>query len=144
MITIIGILIIVVGLICWLGQSLSIIAPNMALKLGLLDPKEDMDETLYIIESKALGLNDLLLTWTLPAAGFLMIVNNPLWPYLGMVGGGIYLYFSGFIIFTRIYLKREGKKVGSTSAEKTAYIFSLLWILASLTMLVLSYNYLSR
>ncbi len=144
MITVIGIVVIFVGLIAWAGQSLAFIAPNLATKLGVLEPREDMDETLYIFETKALGLNDMLLTWTLPLAGTLMLLGNPMWPYFGLIGGGIFLYFSGMIIFSRYYLKRSGIMVGGPSSEKAAYIMSGAWIIASILMIILSIMHLSQ
>ena len=134
----IGIFVIIAGLICWAGQSLSFISPNSALKLGLLEFPEEMDDTFYIIEAKALGLNDMLLTWTLPLSGFLMLFKHPIWPYLGLVGGGIFIYFAGLIILSRVFLKKHGKKVGGPSSERTAYVFSVVWILAALSMIVLA------
>ncbi len=134
----IGFFVIIAGLICWVGQSLSFISPNIALKLGLLEPPEEMDNTFYTIEAKALSLNDMLLTWTLPLSRFLMLFKHPLWPYLGLVGGGIFIYFAGLIILSRVFLKWRGKKVGRPSAEKAAYVFGVVWILASILMIVLA------
>ena len=69
MITIIGIIVIIVGLLVYVGQSLSFLAPELATKIGLNDPEDEMDDSLYIIETKANGLSDMLLTWTLPLPG---------------------------------------------------------------------------
>ena len=143
MIDIVGITVIIVGLIAWLGQSLSFIAPEMATKLGLLEPKEDMDESFYIIEAKALCLNDMLLSWVFPASGVLMLLDNPLWPYFGLVGAGIFLYFSGLVAFMRIYLKRGDKKIGNPVSEKVAYTYSVICSLVSISMMFLSYSNLS-
>ncbi len=140
---IIGIFIIAVGLLCWIGQSLVFITPHAAEKLGLVEPKDDMDEGFYIIEAKSIALNDLLLTWTLPLSGLLMILENPLWPYFGLIGGGIYLYFSGYIILSRIFLNKNNKKIGSSSSVTTAYIFGVIWTLSALLMIGLSYQKLS-
>ena len=38
---------------------------------------------------------DSVTLWTLPLAGVLLLLNNPLWVYFGLVGGGMYLYFAG-------------------------------------------------
>ncbi len=97
-----------------------------------------MDPTLYIIEARAQGLNDMLLTWTLPLSALLMLLEHPLWPYLGLIGGGIYIYFSGVIILARVFLKRRGMKVGPPSSERAAYVFGVIWILSSLTMIALA------
>ncbi len=133
-----GIVAIVLGLICWLGQSLVFFAPDMAQKLGLVEPREDMDETFYIIEVESLGLADLLLAWTLPLAGLLMILDTPGWPVLALVGGGIYLYLAVAIILRRVFLARHGKKIGHASAVRGAYVFGGLWIAASLAMIILA------
>ena len=138
MITFIGILVIVVGLLVYIGQSLSFLSPQLATKIGLNDPEEEMDQSLYIIETKANGLSDMLLTWTLPLSGLLMIFDHYTWPYFVLVGSVIYLYFGLLTIFSRVFLKRRGKKVGSPSSEKAAYVFSVIWILSSITMIVLA------
>ncbi len=138
MITFIGIVVIVVGLLVWVGQSLSFLAPDIATKIGLNSPEEEMDQSLYIIETKANGLSDMLLTWIFPLSGLLMILDHKSWPFLALVGSGIYIYFALLTIFSRVFLKRRGKDVGSPSAEKTAYIFSAIWVLSATTMIVLA------
>lgn len=99
---IIGIVVIVVGLIVYIGQSLSFFAPELATKTGLNDPEEAMDQSLYVIETRANGLSDILLTWTLPLSGLLMILEHDSWPFFALVGSGIYLYFALLAIFCRI------------------------------------------
>ena len=140
MITLFGIVVIIVGLIVFIGQALSFFAPKLATNIGLNDAEEDMDHSLYIIETKANGLSDILLTWIFPLSGFLMIMNHRYWPLLALVGSGIYVYFALLAIFTRLYLKKVGKKVGSISSEKTAYIFSVIWIFSSITMIFLAFQ----
>ena len=136
--TIIGIVVIVVGLIAWVGQSLSLLVPTIAIKLGLCEPEEEMDQSLYIIETKAQGLSDMLLGWTLPLSGILMIFDHKLWPILALIGGGTYIYFSAVIMLSRIFLKKRGKKVGRQSSENSAYVFGSIWILSAITMIVLA------
>ena len=143
MVLAIGILILVLGLIAWVGQTLAFLVPSVAMKLGVLEPESEVDPTLHIMEAKAEGLVDLLLTWTLPAAALLMILNHPLWPYLGLFGGGVFLYFSGLIILSRVFLKRAGKRVGSPASERAAYLFGCLWALAAFTMIGLAASRLS-
>ena len=137
MITIIGIIVIIVGLLVYVGQSLSFLAPELATKIGLNDPEEEMDDSLYIIETKANGLSDILLTWTFPLAGLLMILDHAAWPYLALVGSGVYLYFACLTIFCRYFLQKHGKKAGSARDVKLAYVFSVLWICSSFAMLAL-------
>lgn len=127
----IGIVVIVLGLIAWIGQGLVFFAPDTAQKFGLVEPREDMDETFYIIETKSIGLADILLAWTLPLAGFLMIVDAPHWPSMALVAGGVYLYLAAAIILRRYFLGRHDKKIGNPSAVRIAYIFGTLWLAAA-------------
>ncbi|MGD2152672.1 MAG: hypothetical protein PVG79_05345 [Gemmatimonadales bacterium] len=138
MVTAVGVVVLIVGLICWIGQSLTFLARSVAVKLGVAEPEEEMDPTLYILETRVQGLNDMLLTWTLPLSALLMLLEHPLWPYLGLIGGGIYVYFSGVIILSRVFLKRRGMKVGPASSERAAYVFGVIWILSALTMIALA------
>ena len=144
MITAIGIVVIVVGLLVFIGQALSFFAPDLATKTGLNSPEEDMDQTLYIIETKANGLSDILLTWMFPLSGLLMILDHPSWPFLALVGSGVYLYFACFTIFCRYFLQRQGKKAGSPKDVKVAYVFSVIWILSSVSMIFLGIQELTR
>lgn len=144
MISFIGIAVVLISLTAWLGQAVSFLAPAFAIKLGLLEAKAEMDETFYIIEARALALNDLLFGWVLPLSGLLMLWGHSWWPYFALMGGGITLYFSALIVLSRLFLKREGKKVGGAAAEKAAYVFSLLCYLASVTMVALAIANLSQ
>lgn len=143
MVTTVGILVLILGLIAWIGQSLAFLAPSLAETLGVLEPEGEVDPTLYIIESKAEALADVLLAWTLPASALLMILNHPLWPYLAFFGAGVFLYFSALITFSRFFLKSEGRKVGQPASEKAAYLFGGLWAVASIAMMVLAAIHLS-
>ncbi len=134
----VGILCVGLGLLCWLGQSLVYVAPEVAQRFGLVEPREDLDETFYIIEVKSLGLVDLLVTWTFPLAGLLMIIGAPGWPWVALVAGGVYIYMAAAIILRRYYLIRHGKKVGSAAAIRTAYMFGALWLLSAMAMIALA------
>ena len=134
--TIIGVAAILLGLICWVGQSMAVLALPMAVKIGVFEPEDDVDQGMWLIERFSQGIMDMMLTWLLPAAGLLMILNNPLWPILALIGGGVYLYFPGVFIITRIVLKGRGLKVGSRSAERVAYVFGALWFVLAIVMIV--------
>jgi hypothetical protein len=143
MVTVAGILVLVLGLSAWFGQSLAFLAPSLAITLGVLEPEEEVDPTLHIIEAKAEGLVDMLFAWTLPASALLMILNHPLWPYLAFFGAGVFLYFSSLITFSRIFLKGAGRKVGRPASERAAYLFGGLWAACSVAMMVLAALHLS-
>ncbi len=136
--TILTFLVIILGLICWLGQSLVIFAPRLAVKLGVGEPAEDIDRSMYLFERFSQGIMDVLLTWMLPVSALMMLLGNDYWPVLALVGGGVYLYFPGVFSITRVVLKREGIRIGSPASEVTAYVFGILWTLSGLFMVVLA------
>ncbi len=141
--TAIGVVTLIVGLIAWLGQSLAFLAPAIAVKLGVLEPREELDPTLYVVEARAMGLSDLLLGWTLPAGALLMLLRHPMWPYLALIGSGVFIYFSAVIVLSRVYLRREGRKVGRPASVRAAYVFGGVWIASSLAMIALAVSALS-
>ncbi|MDJ0794120.1 MAG: hypothetical protein QNI98_07730 [Woeseiaceae bacterium] len=136
--TTLGTLVIVLGLICWLGQTLVVFVPDVAVKLGLHEPEEEMDRSMHLFERFSQGIMDILLTWILPASALMMLFGHELWPILALVGGGVYLYFPGVFSITRIVLKKDGKKIGSPASEMTAYVFGALWTLSAIYMIVLA------
>ena len=136
--TVLAIVVIVLGLICWLGQALVVFAPRVAVKLGLNEPTEDVDRSMYLFERFSQGIMDVLLAWMLPASAFMMLLGHEYWPILALVGGGVYLYFSGAFCITRIVLKRNGMKIGRPASEVSAYVFGTLWILSAVCMIVLA------
>ena len=104
----------------------------------MLESEDELDPTLYIIEAQAMGLSDMLLGWMLPASAVLALLRHPMWPYLALLGSGVFIYFSALIILSRIYLKRNGRKVGSASSERAAYVFGGIWISSSVAMTILA------
>ena len=136
--TILAVLIIVLGLICWLGQSLVVFAPRVAEKLGVGEPEEELDRSMYLFERYSQGIPDILLTWMLPASALMLLLGYEHWPILALVGGGVYMYFPSVFSITRIVLQREGLKVGSPASQVTAYVFGALWTLSAVYMIVLA------
>lgn len=136
--TVLAIAVIVLGLICWLGQALAILAPRVAVKLGLSEPEEDVDRSMHLFERFSQGIMDVLLTWILPASALMMLLGYERWPILALVGGGVYLYFPGVFSITRIVLKKNGMKIGSPASEISAYVFGILWTLSAVGMIALA------
>ncbi len=136
--TVFGVLVIVLGLVCWLGQTLVVFAPRVAEKIGVNEPEENVDRSMYLFERYSQGIPDMLLTWMLPASALMMLLGHPYWPILALVGGGVYLYFPSVFSITRIVLKRDGLKVGSPASQVTAYSFGALWTLSAVYMIVLA------
>lgn len=138
MATLIGVVTLVSGLIAWVGQILAWLAPSIAVRLGVLEPEDEVDPTLWIVERYAMGPSDAVLGWMLPLSAALMLVDQGAWPYLALSGAGVFLYFSAVTSLSRIHLKRNGLKVGRPSSERAAYVFGGIWSLCSLSMIGLA------
>lgn len=120
------------------GASLVVFAPRAAIKLGLNEREEDLDRSMYLFERLSQSIMDVLLAWMLPAAALMMLLGHKHWPILALVGGGVYLYFPGVFIITRIVLKRNGMQVGRPASVVSAYVFGTLWVLSAVCMIVLA------
>lgn len=120
------ILIIFTLLLAWLGQTINAFSPKLAVKLGLNEPETDVDPV-FFTDSRGEAIWDVLILWPLPVAGLLMIFNNPLWAYFGLVGGGIYLYFAGRGIVVRLVMQHRGIRVGKPATLILAYTLLTIW-----------------
>ncbi|MCP4966191.1 MAG: hypothetical protein GY926_13270 [bacterium] len=65
--------------------------------------------------------------WVMAAAGVLLIADAAAWPYLGLVGGGMYLYFGGRGISARLTMTRRGLRIGTPESVRTGIIFLAVW-----------------
>jgi len=131
------ILIISTMLVCWLGQAISVFSPKLAIKLGLTESESDVDST-YYADVRGEAIWDAIILWILPVAGLLLILNNALWAYFGLVGGGSYLYFAGRGITTRLVMQRRGIRIGTPSTLKLFYVFLALWALIAIVTIIMA------
>ncbi len=129
-----GILLTSITLKCWVGQIIIALSPKIAAKIRIIESQSDMDPTFFTdIRSQAMW--DIITLWTLPAAGVLLILNNNLWTYFGLIGGGMYLYFTGRGITTRWTMQHQGIHIGKSNLK--ANLFLSLWcIVASITIII--------
>lgn len=137
MITAVVIAVLLLGLLGWGGQLVSALAPQLAARLGLTEAEADVDATFYA-DGQAECIWDALSLWTLPLAALLLLLDQPAWPLLGLVGGAMYLYFSGRGLAQRMVMRRRGIAVGQPSVLKVHYLFLLLWGAAGASFIALS------
>jgi hypothetical protein len=131
-----GIILTILTSIGYFGQVLSAFLPEAATKLGLTETESEVDPTFYA-DVRGEAFWDTAILWTLPVAGVLLILNNPLWVYFGLVGGSMYLYFAGRGIVVRRVMLRRNICIGTPESLKVAYIFLTLWgLTAALTMVM--------
>ena len=121
-----GLIVVVLSLLCWVGQVISWCAPTTAKRLGLVEAEDDVDPV-YWADIRGEAAWDALTLWTMVTAGVLLIVDSPAWPYFGLVGGGTYLYFAGRGILTRIAMQRRGLRIGTRQSVQVGYLFLSVW-----------------
>ena len=131
------ILIIFTLLVGWLGQTITVFSPKLAVKLGLTEPESDVDSTFYA-DVRGEAIWDTMILWTLPVAGILLILNNTLWAYFGLVGGGSYLYLAGRGIAVRLAMQRRGIRIGKPGTLKLFYVFLTLWGLIAVVTIIMA------
>ena len=121
-----GILVLMLSLLCWGGQTIAWLAPATAVKLTLMEAEDDVEPT-YWADIRGEAMWDSLTLWTMVVAGVLLISDNPAWAYFGLAGGGMYVYFSGRGILTRLAMQRRGLRVGVPNSLKVGYTFLAIW-----------------
>ena len=121
-----GIVVLLLALLCWGGQTTSWLAPDTAVKLTLMEAEDDVEPTFWA-DIRGEAAWDFLTLWTMVVAGVLLIIDAAAWAYFGLVGGGMYVYFGGRGIFTRLAMRRRGLRVGSEASLKVGYAFLVIW-----------------
>lgn len=121
-----GIVVVMLSLLCWGGQTIVWLAPATGVRLGLSEAEADVEPT-YWADIRGEAPWDSLTLWTLIVAGILLTVDNPAWAYFGLVGGGMYLYFAGRGISTRMAMQRRGFRVGTPLNLKLGYTLLGIW-----------------
>lgn len=129
-----GVVVVALSLLCWGGQTIVWLAPAIGVRLGLSEAEADVEPT-YWADIRGEAPWDFLTLWTLVVAGTLLIIENPAWAYFGLVGGGMYLYFAGRGISTRMALQRNGFRVGTPLNLKLGYTLLGIWgVMAAITI----------
>ena len=131
------VLIIFTLLVGWLGQTITVFSPKLAVKLGLTEPESDVDPTFYA-DVRGEAIWNTMILWTLPVAGILLILNNALWAYFGLVGGGTYLYLAGRGIAVRLAMQRRGIRIGKPGTLKFFYVFLAIWGLIAVVTIIMA------
>jgi hypothetical protein len=121
-----GIFLVASSLLCWGGQTIAWLAPATAVRFGLMEGESDV-EPAYWADIRGEARWDSLTLWTLLVAGILLIIGTDAWAYFGLVGGGMYVYFAGRGISTRLAMLRDGFRVGTPRNVKVGYTFLGLW-----------------
>ncbi|MDH3539019.1 MAG: hypothetical protein OEP52_03400 [Acidimicrobiia bacterium] len=130
-----GIVVAVLSLLCWGGQTISWVRPATAVKLTLMEAEGDVEPTFWA-DIRGEAAWDSFTLWTMLAAGLLLIADNSAWAYFGLVGGGMYVYFAGRGIFTRVAMQRRGLRIGAPASVRVGLTFLAIWGVMGLTTIV--------
>jgi hypothetical protein len=126
-----GLVIVALGLLAWFGQALSRFTPATAVRLSLMEAEESVD-AVYWADIRGEALWDTFTLWTLPLAGALLIAGNDAWTWFGLFGGGIYLYFGGRGLLTRLEIRGHGHRIGEPSNVRLGLVMCAVWAAAGL------------
>jgi len=131
-----GIILVSITLKCWVGQIIIAFSPKVAEKIRIIEHEYDVDQT-FFVDMRGSAIWDAITLWTLPVAGILLILNNTLWIYFGLVGGGMYIYFVGRSIASHLTMQHHGIKIGTSKKLKVKYMVLSLWgLIAIITIII--------
>jgi len=123
------------SVLCWGGQAIVCFAPTTGAKLGLSEAEAEVEPTFWA-DVRGEALWDFLTLWTLVVAGVLLTIGDSAWAYFGLVGGGMYVYFAGRGIFTRVAMLRRGFRVGTPQGVKVVLTFLAIWGITGLATII--------
>jgi len=132
-----GIILVSVTLKCWIGQIIIALSPKVAVKIRITEPESDVNQT-FFADMRGEAIWDAITLWILPFSGMLLVLNNSLWTYFGLVGGGMYLYFVGRTITSHLIMQRHGIHIGRSRKLKVKYIILTLWGLVAVITIIMA------
>ncbi len=132
-----GAVVFLLAALAWVGQLLAVVAPRLAVRLGLTEPKSDVDPV-FGLDVRAEAIWDALTLWILPVAAIQLVFAAPSWPIFGLVGGGMFLYFAGRGLAQRILMQGRGIRIGQPATRRVVYLFLALWGLVGVAMIGLA------
>ncbi len=121
-----------------LGQVVSSINFQLAQRLGLQENPDQTDPLLQRAERYTAYWDLLSLVW-MPLAGILMIINQPLWPIMALIGGAIYIDAAGREAAKNLSFKHAGIKVGPPKQHRI-FLASYV-VMAILGIIVVIYSF---
>ena len=89
MLTVLGSIDVVLGMLAWGGQIITLASPVFAGRLGLTEIREEVDP-MFWADVRAEALWDSVTLWTLPLAGILMLAGSAMWPAFGLLALAIW------------------------------------------------------
>jgi len=130
-----GVVVVLLSVLSWGGQSLSWFSPSTAVRWRVMEAEDDVEPT-FFADMRGEAVWDTFTLWTMVVAGVLLIADAGAWPYFGLVGGGMYLYFGGRGIFARVAMMRRNLRIGAPENVRLGLVFSAVWAVMALVTIV--------
>ena len=107
--------------ILYVGQVISVANLGLAQRLGLQEKPANVDPLFTRLEVWTARW-DLVVLWTLPVAGILILLDHAWWPFVAMIGGGVFVDTGGREWAKYLGLRQEGVRTGSPSEQRALVI----------------------
>jgi hypothetical protein len=130
-----GVIVTLLSVLAWGGQVVSWLSPETAVSWKLMEAEDDV-EPAFGADVRGEAMWDTFTLWTMVVAGVLLSVDSGAWPYFGLVGGGMYLYFGGRGIMSRAAMRGQGLRIGSPESVRLGFAFSAIWAVMALITIV--------
>jgi hypothetical protein len=130
-----GLVLIVLSALCWGGQAVSWFSPGTAARLSLTEAEETVEPAFYA-DVRGEALWDTLTLWAPLVAGVLLMAGSAAWPYFGLAGGAVYVYFAGRGLLTRQAMVRRGLRIGTKENVMSARVMLTIWGLMGLVTVI--------
>lgn len=136
-----GIVCLLFGLLGTVGQLISTVNFPLAQRLGLQEADEHTD-ALYRHAEHNTARWDIVVNWTLPLAGALMVFGHAWAPYVALVAGGIHLDTGGREIVKVWALRAHSVSIGTHKESKMTIGFLVAisvvgaWTIATAALMI--------
>ncbi|MBT8241457.1 MAG: hypothetical protein KJN63_09545 [Acidimicrobiia bacterium] len=134
-----GVVVTLLSLLAWGGQLVSWLSPETAVRWNVMEAQDDVEPAFWA-DVRGEAIWDTFTLWTMVVAGVLLTVDSSAWPYFGLVGGGMYLYFGGRGIMTRTIMQRQGLRIGAPENVRLGFAFSAIWAVMALVTIIAAVN----
>ena len=130
-----GVIVTLLSLLAWGGQLVSWMSPKTAVRWKVMEAESDVEPAFWTdVHGEAMW--DTLTLWTMVVGGVLLTVGSSAWPYFGLVGGGMYLYFGGRGVASRAAMLRHGLRIGAAENVRLGFAFSTIWAVMALITII--------
>lgn len=130
-----GVVVVLLSVLAWGGQVVSWLAPETAIRWSVMEAEEDVEPAFWA-DVRGEAWWDAFTLWIMVLAGTLLILDVRAWAYAGLVGGGMYLYFGGRGILTRLAMTRRGLRIGAPANVRLGFVFSGVWAMMAAVTIV--------